>query len=128
MRMKIANGQGRIHVNVLWEMGGCEARAGKVLLQGAKGMVHGVTCGAGMPYKLGEICAGLWRVLLSDVSSARAFSALWKRAYSKNAGLAWRGGCMKIRGLAGGHNGLSNSEDPNIPQDPLSPRGGAAQK
>ena len=47
----------------------------------------------------------------------RAFRALWKRSYSK---------CQDLLGaivyedpwLAGGHNGLSNSEDPTKPQDP----------
>ncbi|HEY2619339.1 MAG TPA: nitronate monooxygenase, partial [Acetobacteraceae bacterium] len=52
------------------------------------------------------------------VSSARAFNALWKRAYSKAAALL--GGVVyEDPWLAGGHNGLSNSEDPTRPEDPF---------
>ena len=58
-----SNGQGRIHVNVLWEMGACETIL-EGILAGANGIIHGVTCGAGMPYKLAEICAPLRRLLL----------------------------------------------------------------
>ena len=67
-----AQGCGRIHINVLWEMGGVE----KVLegvLEGAKGLVHGVTCGAGVPYKLAEIAARFKVFYIPIVSSARAF-------------------------------------------------------
>ena len=48
--------EGRIHINVLWEMAACE-RVLQGVLEGAKGLIHGVTCGAGMPYRLAEICA-----------------------------------------------------------------------
>jgi hypothetical protein len=51
------------------------------------------------------------------VSSSRAFNALWKRAYSKAASLI--GGVVyEDPWLAGGHNGLSNGEDPEKPEDP----------
>src|SRR5690606_626495 len=40
-----ANGQGRIHMNVLWEMGGSE-RILQGVLEGAKGLINGITCGA----------------------------------------------------------------------------------
>lgn len=113
---EMAGGQGRIHMNVLWEMGGCEEVLNGVL-EGAKGLVHGVTCGAGMPYRLAEICAryGVW--FYPIVSSARAFSALWRRTYHKYAD--WFGAVVyEDPWRAGGHNGLSNSEDPLIPEDP----------
>ena len=51
-----SNGQGRIHMNVLWEMAAAE-RILHGVLEGARGLIHGVTCGAGMPYKIAEICA-----------------------------------------------------------------------
>jgi nitronate monooxygenase len=51
---EMSNGQGRLHVNILWEMGGAE-RILEGILEGAQGMVHGVTCGAGMPYRVAEI-------------------------------------------------------------------------
>ena len=50
----VSGGQGRLHMNVLWEMGGSE-RVLRGVLEGAKGLIHGVTCGAGMPFKLGTI-------------------------------------------------------------------------
>jgi nitronate monooxygenase len=113
---EIASGRGRIHVNVLWEMGGCE-RILKNILEGAKGLVHGVTCGAGMPYRLGELCAYYKVHYHPIISSARAFNALWKRAYSKTP--EWLGSVVyEDPWLAGGHNGLSNAEDPTKPQDP----------
>lgn len=112
----IAGDNGRIHVNVLWEMGGAE-RVLTGILEGAKGMVHGVTCGAGMPYRLGDLAASYGVYYHPIVSSARAFSALWKRSYNKTA--QWLGSVVyEDPWLAGGHNGLSNAEDPNVPQDP----------
>jgi len=111
-----SNGEGRIHINVLWEM----AAAEKVLhgvLEGARGLIHGVTCGAGMPYRIAEICARYGVYYYPIVSSARAFRALWKRAYHKFS--EWLGGVVyEDPWLAGGHNGLSNSEDPEVPEPP----------
>jgi NAD(P)H-dependent flavin oxidoreductase YrpB (nitropropane dioxygenase family) len=111
-----ANGQGRIHMNVLWEMAGAE-RVLHGVLEGAKGLIHGVTCGAGMPYKIAEIAASYGVHYYPIVSSARAFRALWKRAYHKFSD--WLGGVVyEDPWLAGGHNGLSNSEDPEKPEPP----------
>ncbi len=113
---EISGGNGRIHMNILWEMGGAE-RVLHGILQGAKGMIHGITCGAGMPYRLGEIAEHYGVHYYPIVSSMRAFRALWKRAYEKT--LPWLGGVVyEDPWLAGGHNGLSNSEDPEQPQDP----------
>lgn len=113
----MSGGHGRIHMNVLWEMGGAEAILEGVL-KGAQGLVHGVTCGAGMPYKVAEIAASYGVYYYPIVSSARAFRALWKRAYHKYPHLL--GGVVyEDPWLAGGHNGLSNSEDPRKPQLPL---------
>ncbi|MHA1597924.1 MAG: NAD(P)H-dependent flavin oxidoreductase, partial [Alphaproteobacteria bacterium] len=111
-----SNGEGRIHINVLWEAGGTP-RVLEGILEGAKGLIHGVTCGAGMPYRVAEIAASFGVYYYPIVSSARAFRALWKRSYSKHADLL--GGVVyEDPWLAGGHNGLSNVEDPNVPQDP----------
>ncbi len=112
----MANGQGRIHMNVLWEMAGTEEILHGIL-EKTRNIVHGVTCGAGMPYRVAEICAKFGVFYYPIVSSARAFRALWKRAFHRfPTGLGavvyedpWR---------AGGHNGLSNSEDPKSPEDP----------
>jgi NAD(P)H-dependent flavin oxidoreductase YrpB (nitropropane dioxygenase family) len=113
---EISNGQGRIHMNILWEMGGA-AEVMEGVLTGAKGLIHGVTCGAGMPYRLSEIAAKYGIHYHPIVSSMRAFRALWKRSYSKYAELL---GSVVYEDpwLAGGHNGLSNGEDPERPEDP----------
>jgi len=111
-----ASGLGRIHMNVLWEMAAAE-RVLHGVLEGAKGLIHGVTCGAGMPYRIAEISASYGIYYYPIVSSARAFRALWKRAYHKFR--EYLGGVVyEDPWLAGGHNGLSNSEDPEKPEDP----------
>ena len=107
----------RIHANILWEMGGAE-RVIRGVLDGAKGLVNGITCGAGMPYRLADIAREYGVHYYPIVSSARAFSALWKRSYSKAKDLL--GGVVyEDPWLAGGHNGLSNSEDPRRPESPF---------
>jgi NAD(P)H-dependent flavin oxidoreductase YrpB (nitropropane dioxygenase family) len=112
----ISGGKGRIHANILWEMGGAE-RVITGILERTKGIVNGITCGAGMPYRLAEIAAKFNVHYYPIVSSGRAFSALWKRAYSKVAHLM--GGVVyEDPWLAGGHNGLSNSENPQKPESP----------
>lgn len=111
-----SSGLGRIHMNVLWEMGGAE-RVLLGALEGAKGLIHGVTCGAGMPYRIAEIAASFNVHYYPIVSSSRAFRALWKRSYHRFS--EWLGGVVyEDPWLAGGHNGLSNSEDPNKPEAP----------
>ncbi len=113
---EVAGGEGRIHMNILWEMGGAE-RVLHGVLAGARGLIHGVTCGAGMPYRIAQIAAQYGVHYYPIVSSARAFRALWKRAYHKFSG--WLGGVVyEDPWRAGGHNGLSNSEDPEKPEDP----------
>lgn len=113
----ISGGQGRLHMNVLWEMGGAEEILEGALI-GAKGLIHGVTCGAGMPYRVAEIAAKHGVYYYPIVSSARAFRALWKRAYHKYGQLL--GGVVyEDPWLAGGHNGLSNSENPEKPEPPF---------
>lgn len=113
---EIAGGNGRIHVNELWELADSETVITEVL-KGAKGLIHGVTCGAGLPYKLGEIASEHGVYYYPIVSSSRAFQILWKRSYSKYA--EFLGGVVyEDPWLAGGHNGLSNAENPEEPQDP----------
>lgn len=113
---EVSGGNGRIHMNMLWELGGSEAILNGVL-EKAKGLIHGVTCGAGLPYRLGEIASRFGVYYYPIVSSARAFQVLWKRAY--NRFVEYLGGVVyEDPWLAGGHNGLSNAEDPNKPQTP----------
>lgn len=108
---------GAIHLNILWEMGGGE-RILQGILEGAKGLVQGVTCGAGMPYRVSEIAKKYNVFYYPIVSSARAFRALWLRSFHKASDLL--GGVVyEDPWRAGGHNGLSNSEDPATPEDPF---------
>lgn len=113
---EISGGQGRIHMNVLWEMAGVQRVLNGVLSK-AKGLIHGITCGAGMPYKLAEI-ADYYKVYYYPIiSSLRAFKILWKRSYRKFADLL--GGVVyEDPWLAGGHNGISNDDTPDNKQDP----------
>ncbi|MDR7103382.1 nitronate monooxygenase [Croceicoccus sp. BE223] len=113
---EISGGNGAININVLWEMGGAQAVLEGILEQ-TSGLVTGVTCGAGMPYKLAEIAQRYNVQYLPIISSARAFRALWKRSYSKVPELM-AAVVYEDPWLAGGHNGLSNAEDPRVPQDP----------
>lgn len=112
----ISCGNGRIHMNMLWGMAGVEAMLCGILDK-VRGLVHGVTCGAGMPYKLAEIAAKYKTYYYPIVSSARAFKILYRRSYSKF--VEWLGGVVyEDPWLAGGHVGLSNAEDPNRPEFP----------
>ncbi|NHO31342.1 NAD(P)H-dependent flavin oxidoreductase [Acetobacter fallax] len=120
-----ASGRGRIHANILWEMGGAE-RVIDGVLEGAKGLIHGLTCGAGMPYRLADIAAKFGVHYYPIISSSRAFNALWKRAFHKTADML--GGVVyEDPWRAGGHNGLSNTENPLKPEDPY-PRVAALRK
>jgi len=113
---EVSGGRGRLHMNVLWEMAACE-RVLIGILERTKGLINGVTCGAGMPYRLGEIAAKHGVYYYPIVSSARAFRALWKRAYFRVSDFL--GGVVyEDPWRAGGHNGLSNSEDPEQPETP----------
>ena len=117
MAYETSGGRGRIHMNVLWEAGGTP-RILQGILEGAKGLIHGVTCGAGMPYRLAEIGARFGVFCYPIISSGRAFRALWKRSYSRFREVL--GGVVyEDPWLAGGHNGLSNSEDPQRPEAPM---------
>ncbi len=113
---EISGGQGRIHMNMLWELAGSQQILTSVLEQ-AKGLIHGVTCGAGLPYNLGQLASRFKTYYYPIVSSARAFQILWKRAY-KNFVEFLGGVVYEDPWLAGGHNGLSNAEDPTQPQTP----------
>jgi NAD(P)H-dependent flavin oxidoreductase YrpB (nitropropane dioxygenase family) len=112
----IASGNGAININVLWEMGGAQ-RVLEGVLEKTRGLVTGVTCGAGMPYRLAEIAQRFNVNYLPIISSARAFRALWKRSYNRVADLM-AAVVYEDPWLAGGHNGLSNAEDPEKPEDP----------
>lgn len=109
-----SGGRGRIHLNMLWETSKTPYILEQTLPQ-VKGFLHGVTCGAGLPYRLAEITSQNQIYYYPIVSSMRAFRILWKRAYSKFSQFLgavvyedpWR---------AGGHNGISGAENPDQPE------------
>ncbi|MDP6263127.1 MAG: nitronate monooxygenase, partial [Rhodospirillales bacterium] len=53
---EISGGKGPLHLNFLWEAGGTTSIL-QAILEGAKGLVHGITCGAGMPFRLADIAS-----------------------------------------------------------------------
>ena len=113
---EFSGGNGRVHMNMLWEMADSE-RIIEGVLEKAKGLINGLTCGAGLPYRLGELASKFGVYYYPIVSSARAFQVLWKRAYANFKD--YLGGVVyEDPWLAGGHNGLSNAEDPSKPQSP----------
>jgi len=73
----MAGGEGRIHMNVLWEMAGAE-RVLHGVLGGARGLIHGVTCGAGIPYMIAHTSVADGVYYYPNVIPARAFRARWK--------------------------------------------------
>jgi hypothetical protein len=99
--------RGAININVLWEMGGAQ-QVLEGVLEKTRGLVTGVTCGAGMPYKLGNRGA-VQRQLSADRLIRARLRALWKRAYHKVSDLM-AAVVYEDPWLAGGHNGLSNAE------------------
>lgn len=113
---EVSGGNGRIHMNMLWELADSE-RILTGVLERAKGLINGITCGAGLPYHLGALASKFGVYYYPIISSARAFQILWKRAYSNFK--EYLGGVVyEDPWLAGGHNGLSNAEDPAQPQSP----------
>lgn len=114
----IAGSKGRIHMNVLWEMTGTEHILEEALSK-TRGLIQGIVCGAGLPYKLGDICAKYKTFYFPIVSSVRAFRILWKKSYVRTK--EWLGGVVyECPWRAGGHNGLTNNEDPFIKGDTYS--------
>jgi nitronate monooxygenase len=87
--------------------------------KGAKGLIHGITCGAGMPYRLAEIAVTTaCMVLPHRLLGARLPPPCGSAPIPSSPG-QWLGGVVyEDPWLAGGHNGLSNSEDPKKPEDP----------
>lgn len=111
-----AAGQGRVHMNMLWGLANVESVLHGILEKTNK-IIHGVVCGAGLPFKLAEIASKYSVYYYPIVSSARAFEILWRRAYSKFP--RWLGGIVfEDPWRAGGHVGLSSNEDPYTPEEP----------
>jgi nitronate monooxygenase len=96
-------------------MGGAQAVLEGVL-EKTRGMVTASPAARACPTS-SEIAARFNVCYLPIVSSGRAFRALWKRSLSQGAR---PDGAVVYEDpwLAGGHNGLSNAEDPTKPEDP----------
>ena len=105
----ISAGNGRIHINFLWEIGGIEEII-KASLPHLEGIVHGVTAGAGMPIRLGEIASKSSMYYYPIVSSMRAFRILWKKSY-KDYSKFLGGVVYECPWRAGGHLGLLPKDD-----------------
>jgi NAD(P)H-dependent flavin oxidoreductase YrpB (nitropropane dioxygenase family) len=112
---KISDGNGRIHLNILWGMAGAERILNDVL-ESAKDKIHGITCGAGMPYKLANVAEKYKVYYYPIVSSARSFRALWLRSYKKFPDFL--GGVVyEDPWRAGGHTGITQKENPHVFED-----------
>lgn len=121
-----AGGKGRIRMNYLKEAGGT-MRIMRGLLAGTRlpgggNMFHAVTMGAGLPAEEdAQNCADEGVYLDPIISSVMALKVLLKRTFRK-----WQGRYGDIIGavvyedpwLAGGHNGITSREDPDVPEEP----------
>ncbi len=111
-----AAGNGCIHMNILWGLANVEFIITEILKK-ANNLIHGIVCGAGLPFKLAEIAAKYSVYYYPIVSSSRTFEILWRRAYSRFPN--WLGGVVfEDPWKAGGHVGLSSAENPHIPENP----------
>ena len=115
-----SNGQGRLHMNILWEMGGAEHILQHVL-EGARGLIHGVTC-------VEQVCRivllrSLQRLMCSIIRLCPRCEpfVLCGSDHTTKFRSCLGGVVYEDPWLAGGHNGLSNSEDPLKPE-PAYPR------
>ncbi len=88
---EMASGKGAININVLWEMGGAQ-RVLHGVLERTKGLVSGVTCGAGMPYKLSRDRRLLRRQLSADHQLGAGVQRVVEAGLSQGRGMARGGG------------------------------------
>ena len=104
MAHEVSNGRGVVAMNILWEQGKAQELLTRVL-EKAKGTIRAISCGAGMPFKLADICAANKVFYNPIVSSARTLKLLWKRSFFRFKD--WIGAVIyEDPWIAGGHNGL----------------------
>ncbi|WP_222884921.1 NAD(P)H-dependent flavin oxidoreductase [Candidatus Cytomitobacter primus] len=106
-----SNGNGMLNINVLWELAKTKEMMHGIL-EKAGHLLDGVTCGAGIPYQLGEIVSKYGLLYYPIVSSALVFKILWMRAYSKYKD-ALGAVVYEDPWVSGGHLGISNRENPD---------------
>ena len=115
----VRGGAGRLHVNSPVGDGGAPSAVLTGILDGRPGgLIHGVTCGAGMPYRPRRHRRPLWRVLLPDHLVGARVPGHCGSAPTTGAPSTWGPLSTKTRGVPAAINGLSNSEDPKAPQPP----------
>ena len=121
-----SNGKGRVRINFLKMAGGSMRIMREVLastrLEGGGNKIHAVTMGAGLASKEdAQICAEEGVYLDPIISSGMALKVLLSRTYRN-----WAGRYQDVIGavvyedpwLAGGHNGITSRENPEVPQAP----------
>ncbi len=113
----IAVGKGAININVLWEMGGAQ-RVLHGVLERTKGLVDGRHLRRRHALQAERdrrrpTASTICRSSARRAPSARCGSAPTHKAAEWLAAVVY-----EDPWLAGGHNGLSNAEDPRKPQDP----------
>ena len=122
---EIAGGKGAININVLWEMGGAQ-RILHGVLERTRGLVAGVTCGAGMPYKLSRDRRVLQRPLSADHQLGTRVPRAVEARLFEGGGMAGGGG---LRGPVAGRRAQRPVErrGPAEAAGSLSARQGAAR-
>ncbi len=124
---KAAHGNGRIRINFL-KMAGASIRIMHGTLAGTRlpgggNMIHAVTMGAGLASEEDvQICSDEGVYIDPIISSVSALKILLKRSFRK-----WPDRLAELIGaviyedpwLAGGHNGITSREDPDLPQGPF---------
>ncbi|MCC3306741.1 nitronate monooxygenase [Sneathiella sp. HT1-7] len=123
---KNAGGKGRIRINFLKMAGGAQYVMKGILagtrLSNGRNMIHAVTMGAGLPTEMdAQNCADEAVYLDPIISGGMALKVLLNRTFRK-----WQGRYVDIIGavvyedpwLAGGHNGITSRENPDIAEDP----------
>lgn len=86
---EVSGGNGRIHMNMLWELADSQ-RILTGVLEKAKGLIHGVTCGAGLPYSLGELASKFRCLLLPDRLFGSGFPGALETCISQFCRISWR--------------------------------------
>ena len=111
-------GTGRIHANILWEMGGAE----RVITGGARGR-EGADAWADVRGRDAVSPVGhrgaVRHPLLPDRQLLGARSTRCGSGPTARRPRLLGGVVYEDPWLAGGHNGLSNGEDPTKPEDPF---------
>ena len=114
---EMASGKGAININVLWEMGGAQ-RVLHGVLERTKGLVTGVTCGAGHAVQAQRDRGVLRRQLSADHQLRARLQRACGSAPITRPRNGLRRWSTRTRGWPAGTTACRNAEDPRAPQDP----------